>query len=54
MLSFRGFLAVKPENAGILAAKMLGIKDENVRRKIIEHKNSLKQKVMDSCVGLHN
>jgi 5-(carboxyamino)imidazole ribonucleotide mutase len=42
------------ENAGILAAKMLGIKDENIRRKIIEHKNSLKQKVMESCVGLHN
>ena len=36
------------KNAGILAAQILGSSDEAVQKKIIDYKNSLKEKVIQS------
>ncbi|OUW34265.1 MAG: 5-(carboxyamino)imidazole ribonucleotide mutase [Flavobacteriaceae bacterium TMED179] len=36
------------KNAGILAAQILGIQDEKILEKIIDYKNSLKEKVIKS------
>lgn len=34
------------QNAGILAAQMLGIADQNIRQQIVEYKESLKKKIV--------
>lgn len=41
------------KNAGILAAQILGSADQNVLDKIIDYKESLKAKVIDSAKGLN-
>ena len=40
------------QNAGILAAQILGARDENVQAAIIQYKESLKQKVIDGAAKL--
>ena len=35
------------KNAGILAAQIISVFDKNIRKKIIEYKNSMQQKVLD-------
>lgn len=40
------------KNAGILAAQIIGSADETVLNKIIDYKESLKQKVYESAKGL--
>ena len=40
------------QNAGILAAQILGSRDENVQTRIIQFKESLKQKVIDGAAKL--
>jgi 5-(carboxyamino)imidazole ribonucleotide mutase len=34
------------KNAGIIAAQILGVKSEKIQKKIIDYKNSLKEKVI--------
>ena len=40
------------KNAGILAAQIIGLSEENVAQKLVEYKNQLKKKVIDSEKGL--
>ncbi|NQX80773.1 MAG: 5-(carboxyamino)imidazole ribonucleotide mutase [Flavobacteriaceae bacterium] len=40
-------------NAGILAAQMIGVTDSGIQNKMIEYKESLKQKVLDSAKDLN-
>ena len=42
------------QNAGILAAQMLGTGDEGIRNKIADFKNKLKEKVISSSEELRN
>ena len=42
------------KNAGILAASILGASDKNIYDKLIEYKNSLKNKVLDSAKELNS
>ena len=40
------------KNAGILAAQILGSADENIQKRILDYKEGLKQKVIDSANNL--
>ncbi|WP_179315546.1 5-(carboxyamino)imidazole ribonucleotide mutase [Winogradskyella undariae] len=42
------------KNAGILAAQILGSADQNILNKIVDYKEGLKAKVIDSAKGLNN
>lgn len=42
------------KNAGILAAKMIGIFDENVSKKIEEYRETLESQVLDTVLQLKN
>ena len=39
------------KNAGILAAQIIGVSDSNIQSKIIQYKEELKQKVIESSEG---
>ncbi len=38
------------KNAGILAAQIISVFDKNIRKKIIEYKNAMQQKVLDKSL----
>ncbi|NRR91629.1 5-(carboxyamino)imidazole ribonucleotide mutase [Winogradskyella undariae] len=42
------------KNAGILAAQILGSADQSILNKIVDYKEGLKAKVIDSAKGLNN
>ena len=41
------------KNAGILAAQILGSADKNIQQTIVEYKETLKSKVMDSAKNIN-
>ena len=42
------------KNAGILAAQILGIENQEIQKKILKYKNSLKEKVIESGKEIKN